>query len=91
MPQPLSTGAKAGIAVGTGVGTVVLLALAAFVWKQKQNKNKLHELQPTEIKRSSAEVNRRPKYVYRAEVDGTMPKPVETHGYGRRIEPAEMY
>ncbi|ESZ91831.1 hypothetical protein SBOR_7783 [Sclerotinia borealis F-4128] len=89
-PKPLSIGAKVGIAVGTGAGIVGLLALTAFFWKRKQTNGKSHELSATEVEQSPADFVSRPKYVYRAEVDGAIPKPVETHGYGRRSEPAEM-
>ncbi|KAJ8058827.1 hypothetical protein OCU04_011813 [Sclerotinia nivalis] len=88
--QPLPTSAKAGIAAGTAAGIVSLLALAVFFWKRVQTKSKLHEPPATEIKPSSLDLDRRPTYVYRAEVDGAMPKRVEIHGYGRRSEPAEM-
>ncbi|KAF7877288.1 hypothetical protein EAF04_000971 [Stromatinia cepivora] len=88
--KPLPTSSKAGIAAGTAAGIVLLLALAVFFWKRVHSKSKLHELPATEIKPSSLDLDSRLTYVYRAEVDGTMPKRVEIHGYGRRSEPAEM-
>lgn len=88
--QPLSTAAKAGIAVGASVGIGMSLILAVLIWRLKQSKAQPHELSATETQPAMVDFNKTPKYAYRAEVDGTMPKPVETHGYGRRSEPAEM-
>ncbi|APA08764.1 predicted protein [Sclerotinia sclerotiorum 1980 UF-70] len=88
--QLLSTSVKAGIAVGATAGIVSLLALALFFWKRAPTKSKLQGLPATEINPSSLDLDSRPTYVYRAEVDGTMPKRVEVHGCERRREPAEM-
>ncbi|KAF7956050.1 hypothetical protein EAE96_004971 [Botrytis aclada] len=88
--QSFSTGARAGIGVGTGAFVVLISLFALLFWKRKHSRSRLPELPATETKPTFFDPRRRLKHVDIVEADSTASRAVEVHGHGRRIEPSEL-